>query len=103
MPTSSSCACRASPRPPTCRGNPCSPPASDGKFLCFHGARCGAPFFLGRRGAACKVEIGLVRFAELTVGEVAEHDGVGGVLELLLVLGFGSARRSFLAQALAKF
>ncbi len=35
--------------------------------------------------------IKLVRFAELTVGEVAEHDGVGGILHVLLLLGFGGA------------
>jgi hypothetical protein len=33
----------------------------------------------------------LVWFAELTVGEVAEHDGVGGVLHVLLLLGFEGA------------
>ncbi len=27
---------------------------------------------------------GLVGFAELTIGQIAEHDGVGGALELLL-------------------
>ena len=45
----------------------------------------------------------LVGFAELTVGEIAEHDRVGGALHVLLLLGFGGARCGILAQALAEF
>src|ERR1700677_6643 len=43
----------------------------------------------------------LVGLAELTVGQIAKHDGVGGALELLFQ--FGGTRRDFLAQRLAEF
>jgi hypothetical protein len=43
----------------------------------------------------------LVGFAELTVGEIAEHDGVSGALELLL--HFGGSQGGILAQGLAEF
>src|SRR5271157_4132774 len=43
----------------------------------------------------------LVGLAELTVGQVTEHDGVGGALELLLQ--FGGAHGGVLTQGLAEF
>ena len=44
------------------------------------------------------ISIGL---AELTIGEIAQHDGVSGALELLLY--FGGSQRCVLAQGLAEF
>jgi hypothetical protein len=43
----------------------------------------------------------LVGLAELTVGQITEHDGIGGALELLL--HFGDSHGSILAQGLAEF
>src|SRR6266849_4940778 len=43
----------------------------------------------------------LIGLAELTIGEIAQHDGVSGALELLLY--FGGSQRCVLAQGLAEF
>jgi hypothetical protein len=56
---------------------------------------------LGLDGRDARRSTNLVGLAELTVGEIAEHDGVSGALELLLHPG--GRDRGVLAQGLAEF